>query len=208
MKHVKMLGLLVMAAASLMAFASSASAVPVLTSPAGTEYTGTIHATLEKGTTALLKAGIEDTCTASTLHGVVTTNDQGTEASGALSTGPTNEEPGAEPTGLHWGAPGTPCTQDTKTITPGSLTINDAGEVFTIGSRVEVKVTSLGISCFYGAETGSVKVGTFTGGTPAKVAVKTESLQREAGSSAFFCAEKGTWNANYVVTSPTTLLLT
>jgi len=195
MKHVKMLGLLVMAAASLMAFASSASAAGTLTSPAGTDYTGTIHATLEKGTSALLKAGIEDTCTTSTAHGTVTLNT--TEAEGSFTAG----------TGLTFGTEATPCTQDTKTITPGKLTVNSAGEVFTKESRVEVKVTGLGISCFYGAETGSVKIGTFDGGTPAKLTVNTTVLQRESGSSTFFCAEKGTWTGTYVVTTPTTLLL-
>jgi len=195
MKHVKMLGLLIMAAASLMAFASSASAVPVLTTVnGGTDYTGEIHATLEKGTSALLKAGIEDTCTTSTALGHVTENTS-IEAQGPL-------------TALTFGSEATPCTQDTKTITAGSLTINDAGEVFTKGSRVEVKVTGLGISCFYGAETGSVKIGTFDGGTPAKLTVNTTVLQRESGSSTFFCAEKGTWTGTYVVTTPSTLLLT
>jgi hypothetical protein len=201
MKHVKMLGLLVMAAASMMAFASSASATPVLTSPAGTEYTGTIHATLETGTTALLKAGIEDTCKESTAHGIVTVNNT-EHAEGALTE--TFTSGGVEPTGLHWGG----CTQDTKTITAGSLTINDAGEVFTVGSRVEVKVTGLGIVCFYGAEKGSVRVGTLTGGTTAKLNVSTTTLQRETGSNTTFCALNGTWTASYKVTTPDTLIIT
>jgi len=193
MKHVKILGLLVMAAAALMAFASSASAT-VLTSPSGTEFTGTIHATLEKGNTALLKAGIEDTCTESTAHGTVTLNT--TEAEGQLTEG------GPPPTGLTFGS----CTQDTKVIKAGKLTINSAGEVFSKESRVEVKVTGLGVTCFYGAETGSVKIGTFDGGTPAKLTVNTTALQKETGSGAF-CASTGTWTANYVVTTPGTLLL-
>lgn len=191
MKHVKMLGLLVMAAASLMAFASSASAA-TLTSPAGTEYTGEITSSLEKGSSALLKAGIEDTCTSSTTAGTVTTNTS-TEASGALSS-------------LTFGG----CTQDTVVKNAGSLKINSAGEVFTSGSRVEVTVTSIfgNITCFYGAETGSsVKIGTFVGGTPAKLNVSTTSLQRLSGSNTSLCAEKGTWTGTYVVTSPSTLLL-
>jgi hypothetical protein len=191
MKHVKMFGLLVMAAASLMAFAGSASAAPVLTTTAGgTDYTGTIHATLEAKTSATLKAGIEDTCTESTANGTVSTNNS-TEAEGALSA-------------LTFGT----CTQDTKTITAGSLTINDAGEVFSKGSRVEVKVTGLGITCFYGAETGSVKIGTFTGGETAKLDVSTTTLQRETGSNTTFCALNGTWTGTYVVTTPDKLLLT
>jgi len=50
MKHLNILGPLAVVAASLMACASSASAAPTLTSPAGTEYTGEIHMTLEPGT--------------------------------------------------------------------------------------------------------------------------------------------------------------
>ncbi|HET9593245.1 MAG TPA: hypothetical protein VFP17_10045 [Solirubrobacterales bacterium] len=195
MKHVKMLGLLVMAAASLMAFASSASAAPVLTSPSGTEYTGEIHATLEKGTSAVLKAGIEDTCTESTAKGTVSVNNTA-EASGTLSA-------------LTFGSVATPCSQDTTTITPGKLTIKDTtNEVLTTGSRVEVKVTGLGITCFYGAETGSVKIGTLTGGTPAKLSVSTTALQRETGSNTTFCALNGTWTGTYIVTTPSTLLTT
>jgi hypothetical protein len=189
MKHVKMLGLLVMAAASLMAFASSASAAPTLTSPSGTAYTGEIHATLASGTSATLKAGIEDTCTESTAKGKVSTNNE-THAEGALSV-------------LTFAK----CTQHTNTVKPGSLTINQAGEVFTTGSRVEVKVTGLA-TCFYGQETGSaVKIGTLTGGTPAKLAVSTTTLQRETGSDTFWCASSGTWTGSYVVTTPGTLLV-
>ena len=189
MKHVKMLGLLVMAAASLMAFASSASAAPTLTSPSGTEYTGTIHATLQSGTSALLKAGIEDTCTESTSSGPVTTNNE-THAQGTLSA-------------LTFGK----CTQHTAVKNAGSLTINQSGEVFTTGSRVEVVVTGIA-TCFYGQEGATaVKIGTLTGGTTAKLAVNTTTLQRLAGSNTFFCASAGTWTGSYVVTTPDTLLV-
>ena len=188
MKNPRMLGLLVMAAASLMAFASSASAAPVLTSPAGTDYTGSIEATMTSGTSSVMKAGIEDTCTESTAIGTISSNTEvHATGSGGIETGK--------------------CTQDTKTITPGSLTMNAAGEVFTIGSRVEVKVTSLGISCFYGAETGSVKIGTFTGGTPAHLDVSTTTLQRESGSNTFFCAAAASYTSQYTVTKPTSLFL-
>jgi len=182
MKHVKMLGLLVMAAASLMAFASSASAAPVLTAPAGTEYTGTIQASLEKGTSALLKAGITTTCTESAVDGDVTVNNT-THAEGPITT-------------LTFGTCG---TSDVKTITPGSLTINDAGEVFAINNNVEIKETSLGVTCFYGgAASPGTKLGTLAG---TKLTVNTTKLQRKTGSN-FFCAAEGTWTANYVVTNP------
>jgi len=191
MKHRKLAGLLVMATASLLAFTNSASAVPVLTSPAGTEYTGEIHVTMEPGTSSIMKAGIEDTCTATTVKGTVTTNNT-THASGAASV-IANEK----------------CTQDMKTITPGSLTINDAGEVFAFGNRIEIKVTSLGITCFYGGgESPGTKIGKLTTGSPAKLAVSTTEMRRLVGSNETFCATKGTWTGSFVVTTPSSLFLT
>jgi len=180
--------LLVIAVASLMAFASSASATPVLTSPAGTEYTGTIEATMASGTSSIMKAGIEDTCIQSTATGTVSSNSE----VHAFGNGNVN-------TGI--------CTHHTTTITGGSLTINDKGEVFTSGSRVEVVVTGIA-TCFYGAETGSVKIGTLTGGSPARIDISTTHLKREAGSSPFWCAAEATWLSEYVVTKPLSLFLT
>src|SRR6188768_2232 len=132
MKHVKMLGLLVMAAASLMAFAGSASAVSTLTSPLGTHYTGEIHATLEPGTSVLVKAGIEVTCTESTLKGTVTTNNA-EHAAGPLSVLTFDK-----------------CNKHFTTILPGSFTIK-GDEVFLIGNEVKIVDTALGVTCFYGA---------------------------------------------------------
>ena len=179
MKHLKMLGLLVMAAASLMAFASSASAT--LTSPAGTEYTGQIHATLLTPETALLKAGIEDTCGESTLLGDVTTNDP-TIASGPITV-------------LSFGD----CTRTTKVLKPGSLKI-EGGSVTAIGN--EVTVEELGVSCVYGGGAGT-KVGKLEGDEPAFVNVSTTELPKISGG--FLCASKGTWTAKYTVTTPKTL---
>jgi hypothetical protein len=187
MKHLKMLGLLVMAAAALMAFASSASANPILTGPKGEEYTSTLSASLEGS--ALLKAGIEDTCTASTATGTVSTNNT-THAKGTLS-------------GLTF----TNCTQHTTVEKAGSLTINDKGEVFSENSRVKVQITGIA-SCWYGAETGAVKIGTLTFGHPATMDISTTTLQRQPPSDTFWCASTGTWTGNYKITTPSGLTLT
>jgi hypothetical protein len=189
MKHVKMLGLLVVAAASLLAFASSASATATLTSPAGTEYTGEIHATLEGSAT--LKAGITDTCTESTVKGKVETNNT-THAAGKISV-------------LTWGK----CTAHTTTTKLGSLTIKPNGDVFNIDTIVHVvETTAFGnITCNYGGGPApGTKIGTLTAGTPATLDINTTSLPRQAGSSGL-CAEKGTWTGNYTVTSPHALFL-
>jgi len=196
MNHLKILGLLAMAAASLMAFASSAWAAPTLTSPTGMEYTGTIHLTLEPGTSLLVKAGIESTCTESTMHGVVAVNNM-THAEVPLTA------TGTPPTGLSFGH----CTKHTTVINPGTLTISDTGTAFLINTRVQIRDTGLEVSCFYGAEGIPVDIGKLTGGTPATLDINTTELKRLPGSS-FFCAANGTMTGGYLVTTPNTLLIT
>ncbi|MGN6200913.1 MAG: hypothetical protein ACTHNY_00715 [Solirubrobacterales bacterium] len=193
MKHLKMLGLLVMTTASLMAFASSASAAPVLTSPAGVEYTGEIHATMEPRTSSIMKAGIEDTCTETTVKGTVTVNNA-THAEGPATV-------------ISNGSAGTPCSRHMATLKTGSLAIADNGTVSAANNEVTINDTSLGISCVYGGGSSpGTNIGTLTGGSPAKLAVNTTKMKKISGS--FFCASEGTWTANYVVTTPSTLLIT
>jgi len=189
MKHLKILGLLVMAAASLMAFASSASANPILTKEPGKAATE-IHATLEAGSSALLSAGISDTCTESTVQGTIETNNT-EHAAGPITT-------------LSFGK----CTKHTTVTAAGSLTINDAGEVFAFNNIVHVVDTNLGVTCNYGGGASpGTKLGVVEFGTAAKLKVNTTKLKKLAGSN-FFCAAEGTWTANYIVTTPHTLLLT
>ena len=198
MKHLKKLGLLVIAAISLMAFAGTASAANTLTSPAGTNLLAgsTIHLTLESGTSLLLKAGIEDTCTESTMHGTVSAINT-THAEIALTA------TGTPPTGLSFEK----CTQHTRVVTPGKLTINDTGEVFTINSRVEINVTGLG-TCYYGAEATPIKIGTLIAGSPAKLTVNTTVLPRLEISNKLICAKEATWTGTYRFTAPTSLFIT
>ena len=183
MKYVKMLGLLVMAAASLMAFASSASAT--ITSPAGTAYTEEIHATLATPNSALLRAGIEDTCGESTVAGKVETNN--------------TEHAKGKITKLTFGD----CTKTTHVLTLGELTIAAGGTVTAFGT--EVTVFDLGVTCVYGGGTGT-DLGVLKGGTPAVLEVSTTKLQRISGNT-FLCAKEGTWTGKYTVTTPNTLLV-
>jgi hypothetical protein len=183
MKHIKMLGFAVMAAAALMAFAGSASANPVLTSPAGTAYTGEINATASGS--LLLKAGFANiTCTSSTVAGKVTTNNT-THAAGAISTLTYSNCGGATVT----------------TITKGSLTVAPKGAVS--GSGSEVTVAVFGTSCVYGTKTGTA-LGTLTGGTPAKMTI---NANLPLVSGGFGCANPANWSGSYTVTKPTTLLV-
>ena len=183
MKNHKVLGLLVVAAASLMAFASSASATPTLTSPAGTEFTGSLEATMTSGTSSLMKAGIEDTCTGSTATGTVSTNTEvHAKGSGFINTGA--------------------CTKTTDTLKGGELTISPTGTVTAIGN--EVTVFDLGVSCIYGGG-GGTDIGKLVGGSPATIAISTTELPKISGG--FLCASKATWTSNYTVTKPSSLFV-
>lgn len=182
MKHLKIIGLAVMAAAALMAFAGNASAAPpVLTSPSGTEYTGTLTSTATES--LKLEAGFAtDTCTTSTVSGKVETNT--TVASGKITT-------------LEFGS----CAFTTDVLSKGSLEVKSGGEVRAIGS--EVTVSTLGTSCVYGGGTGT-KLGSLTGGKPAKLTVAA-SLPKISGG--FLCANPASWTGKYSVTTPDTLLV-
>jgi hypothetical protein len=180
MKHLKMLGLALVAAASLMAFAGSASAA-VLTSPAGTDYTGTLESTATES--LLLKAGFANiTCTASTVSGAVKTNT--TVAEGAITT-------------LSFSN----CNATVDVLKNGSLKVASGGAV--TGSGSEVTVSALGTSCVYGTGAGT-SLGTLKGGTPASLTINA-SLPKISGG--FACASPAGWSGKYTVTQPTTLLV-
>jgi len=189
MKNLKIIGLLVMAAALPMAVTSSAFAAPVLTSPAGTDYTGELDLSLKAGSTDKFEAGISRTCTTATFKGTITTNNT-THAAGAITT---------------WslGSGATPCTKTTSVLLPGKMTLGDKGEL--ILSENQWTIFDLGVSCVYGGSTGT-NVGTLTGGTPATMDINTTELPKISGG--FLCASKGTWTATYIVTTPSGLLVT
>jgi len=183
MKHLKMIGLALVAAAAFMAFAGNASAAPTLTSPAGTEYTGTLTATASSS--LLLKATFANvTCTSSTVSGTISTNTE-THATGNIST-------------LDF----TNCSTTTDVLANGSLTVNQKGEVF--GSNSRVTMVAFGVDCVFGTTT-NTKLGTLKGGTPATMTISATLPLIEG--SAFACGSTGTWSGSYTVTTPGTLLV-
>ena len=199
MKHLKMIGLALVAAAAFMAFAGNASAAPTLTSPAGTEYTGTLTATASSS--LLLKATFANvTCTSSTVSGTISTNNE-THAAGGIST-------------LSFSNCGTNDVTSLKNAdnTFGSLTINPKGEVFGSNSRVTILNTSTGAHCIYGTTT-NTKLGTLTPSSALedKTAVMHISASlpynAESKSSQFVCGSTGSWSGTYTVTTPDTLNL-
>jgi len=181
MKHLKMLGLFVMAAASLMAFAGSASAA-TFTAPAGNEYTGAIDATLEGS--ALLKAGFaEITCTTGTVKGEVTTNND-THAHGPIQI-------------VNFSNCGS-ATVDTLNNS-GTLTISKA-TTEVVGNGVEVTTAVAGTSCIYGLGATNIKLGT-AANTASGVTLAIKATLGKLGGG-FLCANPATWTANYIVTTP------
>lgn len=179
MKHLKILGLAVMATTALMACASSASAT-VLTSPSGTEYTSTL--TLTATSSLLLKGtAANDTCTSSTMSVTISTNT--TVARGGIKA-------------LSFGN----CNATVEVLTNGSLEVRSGGEVIT--KETQVTYSSLGVSCVYGGGTGT-RIGTITGGTPAFINISA-TLPKISGS--FLCGSTNEWLGQYTVTSPSTVL--
>jgi hypothetical protein len=178
MKYLKMLGLFAVTAVAMMGFAGSASAT--FTSPTGTEYTGEFDMSLESS--LLTKAGLEVTCTESTLKGTITSN-----------------------TTNHWSGPITSlsfggCNGTVDTLNVGSLTIS-GDELFMIGSNWTTE--RFGITCTYGGGAGT-KLGTLTNTTlSGKDAVTLDvnaNLPKQAGGA--FCANVGVWSGSYIFTTP------
>jgi hypothetical protein len=187
MKYVKMLGLLAVAAAALMAFAGTAAATYV-TSPPGTIYTGTIKAHSE-GYATLHNAVGTISCN-STVEGAVArhTGSGATTAGGNISsltfTGCTNGE-------VH------------PTIHGGELEIHKLanGNGTLTSKKAEVSVTMFGFNCIYGTENG-VDIGEVTAGEHGTLHIKA-SIPRVGGS--FFCGSSGNWTGSYKITTPTNI---
>ena len=184
MKFVKMLGLLAVAAAALMAFAGVASATTV-TSDSGT--TPTIHAESEGSTT--LHGVVDITCNNSTVQGAVSTHGTGVTAGGAISS-------------LTF----TNCgNNDVSVKKAGSLEVHALaggnGTLTSSGAEISIQVTSLGITCVF--TTNSTHIGTVTAGKNATMHIDSAAIPRTGGS--VFCGSSGEWTGSYSVNSPTNL---
>jgi hypothetical protein len=195
MKYVKMLGLLAVAAAALMAFAGSASATTV-TSPEGTLYTGKITAVSHNGHVRLVgPLGIDVQC-ASHVEGTVESHGAGVTAKGSIGN-------------LSF----TACTNGytVTVLSKGSLEVHkvtgtNTGTLTSTGTEVTVH-TPLGFSCIY--KTNSTHIGTLTDskatGGHATLDINAVSIPRTGDSS--LCGATGQWSGSYTVTTPSTLIL-
>jgi hypothetical protein len=186
MKYAKILGLLAVAAAALMAFAGSASATTI-TSPTGTVLgtTTPIHAVNEGGHIKLANPVANIECS-STVEGNIATQGAGVTAEGGITT-------------LDF----TGCTNNwvVTTISPGTLiahwTSGYNGTLTSTGAKV--KAVHLGITCVY--ETNATDVGPVIGGNPATLTISTSIPINEAESSKLCGTGTAAWSGSYKTTS-------
>ncbi len=184
MKYVKILGLMAVAAATMMVFAGSASATSVTTTTGGAASTPAVHAVNEGGHVTLTNSIANIECQ-STVEGAVESHGAGKEASGSLNwllfTGCTNV----------W---------HVTEVAPGGLALNwvsgHNGSLTSTGSKVTT--TRFGVTCNY--ETNGTAIGTLTGGNPATLDISA-SIPIAAGSSGLCGTGNAKWSGSYVTTS-------
>lgn len=185
MKYAKILGLLAVAAAALMAFAGTASATTVTAD--GSPYTGNIVAANSGGHVVLDNPIATINCS-SKVEGDEISHGSGITASGAIDflnfTGCTNS----------W---------HVTVVTAGTLEIHSIGngDGTLTSSGATVEATRFGITCRY--STSSTHIGTVADGEHAVLTISA-SIPFHSGSG--LCGEKPTsWTGKYAVSSPTNL---
>jgi hypothetical protein len=178
MKYMKMLGLLAVAAAALMAFVGTASATVTST---GAIYTGNIHA---HSSNTSLDGSVKVSCTGSTVEGYV--NNGSTTGSVSVLTF-------------------TGCGNDTVSVLQkGSLTIGSSGTATSTGAEVTVQLhrTVLGFPitthCIY--KTNNTDVGTLTEGNTPILHIGSAPIPEVATDGA--CGNDAVWTGSYHVTQP------
>lgn len=190
MKHLKILGLALVAAAALTAFlgAGTASAAKLCTTAAcTTDYA--------KGTN--IESSLNGSAIFETLGGTVLDTCTGGEANGTTSA--TSGSPlSINLSALTW----TGCTKTTDTTTNGALTIenNGGGNGTVSGDGSNVTIDGINsTSCVYGTATGGTLLGTLLGGSPATISISA-ILPRTVPN--VLCPIEVRWTASYKITSP------
>jgi len=200
MKYLKMLGLLLVAAAAFMAFAGSAFAVTTVTSPTGTAYgTGAANPIVAEGEGHV------------TLDNPIASIPCQSSVSGHLKENAASPANGPI-TGLSFGVEGV-CTNSwhVTVVSGGELELvadatgaEKTGTLYSQGATVEA--TRFGVTCRYATST-TTKIGTATGtnttGATATLDI-VASIPFHSGS--FLCGEGATtWTGSYKVTGPDSL---
>jgi hypothetical protein len=187
MKYIKMLGLLAVTAAALMAFAGTAAATSV-TSNEGT----TPNIKAESSNSKLDGAFVTVECAESKVEGNVESHGASATVKGEVDF-LTFEK----------------CNYTVTIGTRGSLEVhthpNDPnglsgdGTVTSSGASISIH-TSVGTCVF---TTSGTDIGTLDGGTPAVMNINSAKIPRTGGN--FLCGSSGTWTGSYAITSPSTL---
>lgn len=185
MKHIKMLGLLAVAAAALMAFAGTAAASTLTGPSAGTvmKVGSTVEATAE--TTELHGAFPSVKCLHSIIKGEINQN----------ATVATTTNAGGKVTTLHFSK----CNYEVTTPAVGklgTLEIDKSGNVYSTGTEISAH-TTVGPCIF---TTNNTKLGTLTGGTGAVLDINSVGIPRTGGN--LFCGADGFLTGSYKVTNP------
>ncbi|MGN6664438.1 MAG: hypothetical protein ACTHK6_09595 [Solirubrobacterales bacterium] len=193
MRYLQMIGLAAVAAAALMAFSGSASATTLtcgagLTCPPGTQ----IKAKLKEGASVVAGSGM--TSKAQCLESTITGKTQ--------NVGSSTETVTIAIEGLTFAS----CNCGDKILKKGTLEVhtqgmteNNNGTVTSSGT--EVTFNCSGFDCAW--TTASTDLGVLTGGKPAVLAIKA-TLNGPGGLA---CGMTATWEAEYEITEPTTLLV-
>jgi len=187
MKYVKILGLLAVAAAAMMAFAGTASATYVTSTTGGATSEAPIHAINEGGHVVLANSIANIEC-ASTSEGKVESDKVGDAKVAA--------------TGILTKLEFTGCTNSWHVTVnnAGTLSVNwSAGhDGLATSNEANVTTTRFGVTCNY--ETSNTPIGTVTGGNPATLDINA-SIPIAAGSS-FLCGSgNAKWSGSYVTTA-------
>lgn len=200
MRHLKMLGLAVVAAVALIAMIgpSSVSATvlckttPVSNScPSGSDYPAetTIDLSVE-GTIHWVAGFIDDTCTKGTAKGKTSNTGSATATVSGPIEALTFEE----------------CTCSTTTISKGSLEIHwisGSHNGTLTGKSSEWTTNCSGVTCTYGTAANGTDLGkvtsSATGSSAATVDIEA-TLPKLAGS--FLCPSTEAWNGSYLITEP------
>lgn len=195
MKYVKMLGLLAVAAAALMAFTGTAFGA-LATSPTGTLYTSTVKAESIGATS--LHANSTVTCQKSTVEGKIESHGK---------SGSTTLPVSGKISKLTFGECG---TDHVTVLSTGSLSVTSTGTLTSNAADITITLTNspLGhLSCRY--KTANTHIGRLTDshetGGHAVLDIENSIIPREGHS--FFCGSSGEWTGKYTVTTPTRLYI-
>ena len=192
--HARTLGLSAIAGAALLAFAGTATATQ-LTSPAGTVYTGSVHAE-SSGSIGYDTPFGPFECTSGTLAGSIGQHGAGVTVKATVTA---QSFTGCSP------------SVTVKPLKGGTMEIHHVagsnnGTVTSSGYEIELFFNQFGLRCVYSSN--NTHVGTLTGsGVTGGTAVLdiAAALPRTGGT--VLCPGQGTWTGQYKITTPDSLLV-